>query len=378
MSRSKRRLNPAAVLVGILALAAIGAALAAVSHAVVKHMQTPEVHLLDSDSEPAATTTALTTTELTTTTTTATTTLYPQHAQRTTNTVTVTDTDLIYARNFVLVSCGADGDTVIAERGMDEQIYPASLTKIMTMVTFRRLCPEADMRTQITMDGAAITSAREQWLHVAGFTAGETVTVRDLLYAMMLPSGADAALMLAQYAAGSEAAFVEQMNETARILGMTKTVYKNCTGVHDDAHVSSVSDIALLLRYALRDPVCCEIMSTRTAVTSATAEHPEGIELQSTVLWRMNGGELDGLPDPLIIRGGKTGFTNPAGQCLATWAESAAGNTFICVLTGSTAQKSMDAISDLLTIYQLSSKPLTEIGRYVLREEDILDPPPHF
>ena len=105
-----------------------------------------------------------------------------------------------------------EGNEILAERDADEQIYPASMTKIMTLVTYLKLCGETAEDDVLIMDADVIAAQRAQMAYTAGFEPGEACTVTDLLYAMMLPSGADAAVMLATHAAGSEAAFAEQMN----------------------------------------------------------------------------------------------------------------------------------------------------------------------
>ena len=380
MTKRPQKHTAPAVLLGILTGVLILGGIACAGKAVYDHKQNPANSLAEAGTtDPAAvtaTTAAVTTTTTTTTTTTA---RFPLAATRSTETVTVGDTDLVYARNCILLECGeGDAANVLAERAADEKIPPASLTKIMTMLTFFDLCGEEVFDDTIEMDGDAIQAARAELAYVAGFTAGEDCKIKDLLYAMMLPSGADAALMLATYASGSEEAFVSEMNCLAGEMGLTGTHFVNCVGLHDDDHYSTAADLSRMVRYALRSDVCKTLMSTREYTTSATAEHPEGIYLQSTTLWRMNGDELESLSRPLHIIGGKTGFTNPAGQCLATWAEDAQGSRWICVVCGSTAQHSMDAVSDTLTLYQLTDKPLDAISRYVLDEEDILDPPPHF
>jgi D-alanyl-D-alanine carboxypeptidase len=208
---------------------------------------------------------------------------------------------------------------------------------------------------------------------VAGFEPGEACSVKDLLYAMMLPSGADAAVMLATHAAGSEAAFAEQMNALAAEMGLQHTHFVNCTGLHEDDHLSSVNDIARILLYALEDPLARQIMSAYRHTTTASPQHEEGIELVSTTLSRLVGNELESLSKPLHIIGGKTGYTNPAGQCLATWAENAEGEEFVSVIAGSTALKPLDAIGDTLTLYQLTCEPLDAISRITVDEADLPD-----
>ena len=325
------------------------------------------------DSEPEQQTTEAVTAAVTTTTEPETEPPFPPAPERSTETVALGDTDKILARNAVLLKVTPEGNEILAERDADEQIYPASMTKIMTLVTYLKLCGETAEDDVLIMDADVITAQRAQMAYTAGFEPGEACTVTDLLYAMMLPSGADAAVMLATHAAGSEAAFAEQMNALAAEMGLEQTHFVNCTGLHEDDHLSSVNDIARILLYALRDPLAEKVMSTYRHTTTVTPQHEEGIELVSTTLSRLVGNELESLSKPLHLIGGKTGYTNPAGQCLATWAENADGEMFVSVIAGSTALKPLDAMGDTLTLYQLTCEPLDSIERITLDEADLPD-----
>ena len=325
------------------------------------------------DSEPEQQTTEAVTAAVTTTTEPETEPPFPPAPERSTETIALGDTDKILARNAVLLKVTPEGDEILAERDADEQIYPASMTKIMTLVTYLKLCGETAEDDVLIMDADVIAAQRAQMAYTAGFEPGEACTVTDLLYAMMLPSGADAAVMLATHAAGSEAAFAEQMNALAAEMGLEQTHFVNCTGLHEDDHLSSVNDIARILLYALTDPLAEKVMSTYRHTTAVTPQHEEGIELVSTTLSRLVGNELESLSKPLHLIGGKTGYTNPAGQCLATWAENADGEMFVSVIAGSTALKPLDAMGDTLTLYQLTCEPLDSIERITLDEADLPD-----
>ena len=315
--------------------------------------------------------TALSETTVTTETTTETLPAFPDKAERSDTTITMTDTTKVLARNSLLIECSGNGGTILAEHDADAEIYPASMTKVMTLLTFSHLCDTEAMDDVILMDADVLREQEEQMAYVAGFKAEEACRIRDLVYAMMLPSGADAAVMLATYAAGSEADFVAEMNNLAAEMGLEHSHFENVTGLHEDSHISSLNDLSRILMAAIRDPFCAEAMSTLQYTTAATVEHPKGIDLVSTTLSRMVGDELENLPDPLHVVGGKTGFTNPAGQCLATWAQSDSGKTYICIVAGSTTFQPLDAVADTLTLYQLTGLPLGDIQRIELDEADL-------
>lgn len=368
-NRSKKQKTADILFAPVLALV-IGAGLIFAAKPVLSHFsKQAEYKPEESAADETAETTVTTVT--TTTTTTTTTTQFPLAASATTETVTVDDAEWLLARNAELIRLADGGNEIIAAKQPDEQIYPASMTKLMTLVTYLELKGEPAEDETVVMDGDVIAAQLARYAHVEGFQAGETCRIRDLLYATMLPSAADAAAMLAVHAAGSEDAFVAEMNRLAQEMGLTHSVFYNCTGLNDERHLSSVSDIARVLEYAMQKPLAKEILSTRSYTTASTPEHPEGISFKSTTLTRMVGNELEGLSVPLHVIGGKTGYTDPAGQCLATWAEGADGQTYICVIAGSTAREPLDAIADTLTLYQLTSVPTEQIQRITVSEADL-------
>ena len=151
----------------------------------------------------------------------------------------------------------------------------------------------------------------------AGFQPGESVRVRDLVYGVMLPSGAECCLALADEASGSEEAFVEKMNKKAKSIGMKDTHFMDCTGLHDPEHYSTAYDIALLLKYALHNDTFREVAESHFHSTPATNVHPDGITYYSTMFKNMSDTSVTGGE----ILGGKTGYTSEAGHCLASFAQ---------------------------------------------------------
>lgn len=207
-----------------------------------------------------------------------------------------------------------ESNTVLASKKGDEKMYPASMTKMMTLIVAAEHAENLDdtfeMTTAIT-DPLFLENAS-----VAGFLNGEQVTLRDLMYGLILPSGADCAVALAIYTAGSEAAFADMMNEKVAELGLKNTHFMNPTGLHDENQYSTCHEIALILEYALRDDFMRTVLSTYKYTTEKTPQHPDGITLYSTMQSRMYGNEAPGM----FILGGKTGYTTEAGTCLASYA----------------------------------------------------------
>ncbi len=203
---------------------------------------------------------------------------------------------------------------VLASRGGDARIYPASMTKLMTLIVAVESVEDLDekftMTAQIT-DQLYLANAS-----VAGFLVGEEITVRDLIYALILPSGGDGALGLAHHIAGGEEAFAVLMNAKAAQMGLKNTHFTNCTGLHDADHYSTCHEIAMILEYAIKDPFMKEVLTTYRHTSEPTPEHPDGLLMTSTLLSRMNGDESE----YMFVQGGKTGYTLEARNCLASFA----------------------------------------------------------
>lgn len=240
-----------------------------------------------------------------------TTTTYPvNHADYSDTTKTFAG-DLSFT-NGILIDI--ENNEVVASRDGDARIYPASMTKVMTLIVAAEAVENLDetftMTAEIT-DPLYLANAS-----VAGFLVGEQVTVRDLIYGLILPSGGDGALGLAYHIAGSEEAFAEMMNDKAEELGLRNTHFTNCTGLHGDDHYSTCHEIALIVEYAIKDPFMREVLTTYQYTTEATPEHPDGILLTSTLLSRMAGDESE----TMFVQGGKTGYTTEAKNCLASFA----------------------------------------------------------
>ena len=230
----------------------------------------------------------------------------------------------LYSSSAVLVD--VQSGTVLAEKGMDEKIYPASMTKVMTLLVAAENLPDLD--ATFTMTQAIIDPLYLAGASMAGYVNGETVTMRDLLYGAVVPSGAEATEALAQAVAGSEEAFVAMMNEKAAALGLANTHFMNTSGLHDENHYSTVREIALILQAALENETCTEILSAENYRASETEQHPDGLAMTNKFLYRvhheyaLNGAE---------ITAAKTGYTTEAMNCCASAGKTPDGRSVICV-----------------------------------------------
>ena len=204
-------------------------------------------------------------------------------------------------------------NTVIMSRDCDAKIFPASMTKIMTLIVAYEHA--GDLEETFTMTEDILGRMWAENATVAGFSVGEKVRLDDLMYGLILPSGADCAIALAIRTAGSEEAFAALMNEKVAELGLKGSHFANPTGLHDDSQYSTCHDIALILEYAIKDEFMRKVLSTYEYTSHPTPEHPDGLVIRSTVQERLYGDEAPGM----FILGGKTGYTNEAKNCLATF-----------------------------------------------------------
>ncbi|MDW0111125.1 D-alanyl-D-alanine carboxypeptidase family protein [Sporosarcina aquimarina] len=206
-----------------------------------------------------------------------------------------------------------DNGKAVYEKQADAKAYPASLTKMMTTIV--ALEHIEDLSANAPVDTETYQKMVAHNASMAGFYGREAVTYRDLLYGTILPSGGEASNSLAIHVAGSTNQFVMMMNEKAKELGMTRTHFMNPEGLHDAKQYTTASDMAMLLDYALDNQDFRAILTKQSFQTTATADHPQGIALRSTVLSSLHAEDQKGFE----ILGGKSGTTYEAGQCWATF-----------------------------------------------------------
>lgn len=222
---------------------------------------------------------------------------------------------------------------ILAERNAFTRMNPASMTKVLTILVAAEHLTEADLDDtfSITLDITDYSYVHD--CSSAGFLENEVVTVRDLFYGTVLPSGGDAAVALATYVAGSQEAFVELMNEELVKLGIGDSAhFTNCVGVYDENHYCTVYDMAVILKAAIDNEFCKEVLSAHTSTLSATEQHPEGIPLSNWFLRRIE----DHVTGYEVICG-KTGYVTQAGNCAASYAVDANGEGYICVTGNATS-----------------------------------------
>ncbi len=232
----------------------------------------------------------------------------------------------------------AQSGEVIAEKNGYATVYPASMTKIMTAI----LTIESfeDVNTPITMPYDALQAAWNGGASTSGFASGAKITVLDLLYGMLLPSGCDCCFAAAYELCGTEEAFVELMNQKAQELGMTGTHFANCTGLPDPNHYTTPYDMTILMRYAIQNDIFRQV-DTAQSYTATNGHY-----MKSTMFKSLIGTYGTAAVTGGSILGGKTGTTDSAGSCLTSFAEIYGREYILC-----TTKAASGRIADARTVY---------------------------
>lgn len=240
------------------------------------------------------------------------------------------------------------------EKKADEKIYPASITKALTALVALDSIQDLNQKVTITKDDLA--GLAEANASVAGLKVNEKVTYEDLLYALILPSGADGANALANNLAGSVSNFVSDMNKKTQALGMTNTHFENPTGLHDKNHYTTLHDLKKMIVHAWKNPAFRNILTSLTYKIPKTSQHPNGLTLENTLLFYSNNLKFDGGE----IVGGKSGFTPEAGYCLLSIGKMEDGHPYMVISAkAKKTNTSYGNTEDALKIYSTIAKTST-------------------
>ena len=233
-----------------------------------------------------------------------------------------------------------DSGEVLYEKNSDEVRQIASLTKIMTALVTIENVDNLDKQVILTKeDFAGLIEANAVQ---AGFTNGEVVTYKDLLFALLLPSGADAAKAIARNVGGSEENFINKMNEKAKELNLKNTKFSTVIGLDDKNNYSTAKEVSIIFKEALKNKTFKEIITTKEYQTSDGK-----LTFKSTIQSNAKRYEID-IP---YVLGGKTGTTNGAGLCLATIAKANDVNYMLVTLGALYDKKAPHNIEDAKIVY---------------------------
>lgn len=281
-----------------------------------------------------------------------------------------------YEPDFTLISKAVylenlDTGLVLYEKNADQQMYPASLTKIMTAILVLENVKDLDQET----------AAYPMWIQdmlygtnasLGGLIVGERLTIRQLLTSALVQSGNESAMILAGYVGSGGMAdfmprditsFVEMMNDKAKALGCMGTHFTNPTGLHSDNHYSTARDMAIMAKYAMQNPVFASLVKNYAVQLGQTNKHSD--------LWQYSTNKMLLTSSPYYyapVVGIKTGSTDEAGRCVISQAEDN-GYRYFCVVMGapSTAAEPFPNFIETRQLYRwafgtFSLKTLLEQG----------------
>ena len=248
----------------------------------------------------------------------------------------------------VLLMEASTGKVVYEKNGYEKK-YPASTTKIMTAILAIEHC---NLNETATASEFAINSVPSGY-STANIQIGETLSVKDLLYALMLQSANESAVILAEHVSGSQEAFANLMNEKAKELGCKNTHFINPNGIHDENHYTTAYDLALITQYAMKNQTFRDIVKTTSFTLPATTSYPSEsrtyANTNNLIIY-----DARNRPDNYkYATGVKTGYTSAAKNCLVASAEKN-GIEYISVVlgasityesTGSVSHRYVDTIS---------------------------------
>lgn len=220
-------------------------------------------------------------------------------------------------------------DQVLLDKKSEEKIYPASTTKMLTLLT--ALDNGAVLTDTVTITEDMLAGLAEENASVVGYTAGETLTIQDLFYGAIMPSGADACNAIAVHIGGTIDGFVEMMNEEAASIGMVNSHFMNPTGLHDNDHYTTCRDLALLLETGLKNPTFKSIISAVSYTDSLGNSLINGVR-----------SHIQNYPEDAIIglQGCKSGYTDEAGHTLASYEKI--GDMNVIIVTAHAASGILD------------------------------------
>lgn len=228
-----------------------------------------------------------------------------------------------------------ENQEVLYSERANEQLYPASTTKIMTAYLALKY---GDLNDYITISENAVDVPSDS--STAHLLKGDILSLKDLLYALMLPSGNDSAVAIAEYISDSTDAFVELMNKEALALGATNTHFVNPHGYQDKEHYTTAYDLYLIFNECIKNETFLQIIAS----TSYDAVIKQADGSTRTVTWPQSNQFISGgreVPDGITLIGGKTGNTFDAGSCILLYGHDSEHTPFITIMMGATSRRNL-------------------------------------
>ena len=251
-----------------------------------------------------------------------------------------------------IVLADADTGEILIEREADKVVYPASMTKVLTVLTAMDFVTEEKLNDHIFVCQETMDYVYKHDCSRVGFVLNQEVSVKDLFYGTIVCSGGDAALELAKYCSGSVDAFVEQMNKKVEELGLSETAhFTNPVGIFDENLHCRVKDIGIIMCAAMQNEFLRNVLKTRIYITTVYTDDEEikPIQISNWFIRRIEDKETNG-----TVIGAKTGFVNQSRNCAVSYLVSDSGKNYICV-TGM-APNAWRAIYDHVALYRSYTK----------------------
>ncbi|NLL73544.1 MAG: D-alanyl-D-alanine carboxypeptidase [Clostridiales bacterium] len=255
-----------------------------------------------------------------------------------------TNDDLISSKAAFL--CNVTNNEALYSKNIYEQLYPASLTKLMTaLVVLKR----GELTDTVTISYNA-SHIQEPGAKVCGFKEGDTIKLEALLNCLLIYSGNDAAIAIAEHIGGSEEEFVKTMNLEAKKIGAVHTNFVNSHGLHDDNHYSTAYDVYLIFNELVKYDTFLNIISldSYTANYLDIDKNNKDLTFKTTNRYLT---EQEEAPEGIFIIGGKTGITFKAGNCLILFFKDNNNNQYINVALK--AENNSKLYSDMDTLFSL-------------------------
>ncbi len=221
-----------------------------------------------------------------------------------------------------------------------DTLYPASLTKILTAYIIIKYC---DLDDTVIVSANAVDQSSDS--SVCGLNEGDQITVRALLYGLLLRSGNDAAVALAEYYATSVEAFAVVMNQEALLLGATGSHFVNPHGMPDEEHYTTVYDLYLFLNAAIQQEEFVKIINTSSICISYKDRNDKLVEKEYKNTNKYLNGDRKS-PKGITVIGGKTGTTNAAGYCLALYSVNESGDQIISIVLKADGRSNLYLLMD--------------------------------
>ena len=228
----------------------------------------------------------------------------------------------------------AENKTIFSQHPT-KKLYPASTTKIMTAYLALKY---GDLSSYITVSAKAVDVPSDS--SKAHLQKGDVLSLEDLLYGLMLPSGNDSAVAIAEHISGSTDEFVKLMNEEAKLLGATNTHFMNPHGYHHKNHYTTAYDLYLIFNKCIQNETFLKIVSSRSYSTRITQANGNVRD----VTWGQSNQFINGqrkVPNGITLVGGKTGNTFDAGSCILLYGHDSKNVPYIAIMMGASSRRNL-------------------------------------